>query len=139
MPSEGAMKPSNHRAVPILLSVLLLLFLLHQFTQKVLHLSIPWADNYLDPLLCMPILLGGYQMEQRWLLGRQQLSFGEVMAITAFLSFVFEYLFPRFSAGFTADWWDVAAYFAGAWMFCLARKKLQDSGAGAATTDGGWR
>ncbi len=106
----------------------LLLFLAHQFTQKVLGLSIPWADGYLDALLCMPILLGGFLLEQRWLLGRQRLSFLEVMATTALLSFVFEYLFPRFSSGFTADWWDVAAYFAGALAFYV----LQLSAAGKA-------
>ncbi len=95
----------------------LLLFFAHQFTQKVLHLPIPWADGYLDPLLCMPILLGGYRLEQRWLFGRQRLSLFEVLAITALLSFIFEWIFPRFSSGFTTDWWDVAAYFAGAFLF----------------------
>ncbi|MCO6476602.1 MAG: hypothetical protein J5I94_08265 [Phaeodactylibacter sp.] len=100
----------------------LLLFFAHQFTQKVLHLPIPWADNYLDPLLCMPILLGGYRLEQHWLLRRQRLSLFEVLAITALLSFIFEWIFPRFSSGFTTDWWDVAAYFAGALGFYLFQK-----------------
>ena len=103
--------------------LLLLLFLIHQLTQKVLELPIPWADSYLDPLLCMPLLLGGYQLEQRWLLGRERLSLVEVMAITGLLSFVFEYLFPRFSSGFTADWRDVAAYFTGALLFYLAQER----------------
>ncbi|MCB9296782.1 MAG: hypothetical protein H6559_27240 [Lewinellaceae bacterium] len=108
----------------------LLLFLAHQFTQKVLGLSIPWADNYLDTLLCMPILLGGYRLEQRWLLGRQRLSFLEVVAITAVLAFVFEYLFPRFSSGFTADWWDVAAYFAGSLGFYWWQERRNAEGKG---------
>ncbi len=101
------------------------LFLAHQLAQKVLQLPIPWADNYLDTLLCMPILLGGYLLEQRWLLGRQRLPLLEVIVITALLSFVFEYLFPRFSSGFTADRWDVAAYFAGALAFYLFQEKTE--------------
>ena len=103
-------------------SLLLALFLAHQFAQKVLGLSIPWADNYLDTLLCMPILLSGFRLEQHWLLGRQRLTLFEVLAITSFLSFVFEYLFPRFSSSFTADWWDVWAYFAGAVAFYVVQK-----------------
>ena len=113
---SGYLNPST------MMPFLLLLFLSHQFTQKVLGLSIPWADNYLDPLLCMQILLSGFRLEQRWLLGRQRLTLFEVLAITSFLSFVFEYLFPRFSSGFTADWWDVAAYFAGAAAFYVVQE-----------------
>lgn len=90
------------------------LFLLHQVSQKGLGLSFPLADNYLDTLLCMPLLLTGYQAEQRWLWGRTRLSLWEVLGTTAVLSFAFEWGFPRMSPGFTADWFDVAAYFTGA-------------------------
>ncbi len=107
----------------LLLYLFITLFLAHQFTQKVLHFPIPWADNYLDCLLCMPILLSGYRLEQRWLLGRQRLSLFEVLSTTALLALVFEGLFPRLSEGFTADWWDAMAYFAGAFLFCLLQDK----------------
>ena len=40
------------------------LFIAHQLSQKVWGLSLPWADSYLDPLLCMPLLLTGYTAEQ---------------------------------------------------------------------------
>jgi len=103
------------------------LFLLHQLSQKVLGWSIPPADNYLDTLLCMPLLLTGYQAEQRWLWGRKDLGLWEVVGATAALSFVFEWGFPRLSPAFTADWLDVAAYFAGAllWSFWAFSRKEQ--------------
>lgn len=96
------------------------LFVLHQIGQKALGWSVPLADNYLDTLLCMPLLLTGFRAEQRWLWGRGDLSLWETLGITALLSFVFEWVFPRISAGFTADWIDVAAYFAGALLQYVA-------------------
>ncbi len=95
----------------------LFLFLGHQLTQKVLHIPIPLADNYLDNLLCMPLLLPGLQLQQRWLFGRPKLSFMEILAATALVAFASEWLFPRLSPAFTADLWDVAAYFGGAFVY----------------------
>lgn len=95
------------------------LFTAHQLTQKVWEISIPWADSYLDPLLCMPILLTGFTIEQRWLTKRPSLQPIEILAATGFLSFLFEWGFPRWSTGFTQDPWDVAAYFCGAALFYL--------------------
>jgi hypothetical protein len=97
-------------------------FIAHQLSQKVWGWRWAWADNYLDNLLCMPILLGGLLLERYWLLGQQRLSLPTVLAAAAFVSLVSEYFFPRFSAAFTADWWDVAAYFAGALAFYLCQQ-----------------
>lgn len=108
----GRMKP------PFLLALIaLVLFAGHQLSQKALGWRVAWADNYLDNLLCMPILLAGLLLERHWLLGRLRLSLAEVLIASAVVSFVSEYLFPRFSDAFTADWWDVAAYFAGGLLF----------------------
>lgn len=93
------------------------LFLLHQLSQKVMGWSIPPADNYLDTLVCMPLLLTGFQAEQRWLWGRRDLRPLEVIGITALLSFAFEGVFPLLNPAFTADWVDVAAYFSGAFSW----------------------
>jgi hypothetical protein len=90
------------------------LFAAHQLGQKVLGLSIPWADNYLDPLLCMPILLTLLEWERRFIWGAGPLRLHEIMIATGLLSVLFECGFPAWSARFTADIWDVAAYFAGA-------------------------
>ncbi|MCB0642547.1 MAG: hypothetical protein KDC44_12950, partial [Phaeodactylibacter sp.] len=53
---------------------LLLLFLLHQVLEKGLAIRFLLVDNYLDDLLCMPILLGALLGEQYDLLHRKQLS-----------------------------------------------------------------
>jgi hypothetical protein len=99
--------------------VSLLLFLAHQLAQKVWGVVIPWADAYLDPLLCMPLLLTGLAWQQRWLSGRPRLRLAEIVLATAMVAFFSEWLFPLWSASFTADPCDVAAYFAGAALFFL--------------------
>lgn len=80
---------------------------------------IPWADSYLDNLLCFPILLTGLLAERRWWKKDDTyvFSFFEIMVITAVLSWIFEVLFPKWSPGFTTDIWDVVAYFTGAILF----------------------
>lgn len=103
----------------IFLIVCLFLFLAHQLVQKVWGVAIPVADAYLDPLLCMPLLLTALTWQQRWLSGRPRLRLAEIILATAVTAFVSEWLFPRWSASFTADSWDVAAYFAGAGLFFL--------------------
>ncbi|MBK6619936.1 MAG: hypothetical protein IPH04_06420 [Saprospirales bacterium] len=107
---------------PLLCAVL---FLLHQISQKGLGMSIPLADNYLDTLLCMPLLLTGFQAEQARFWGKRRFGPFEIFCITAFLSFVFEWVFPRLSPRFTADWLDVAAYFAGAMAWYVATASWQ--------------
>lgn len=102
--------------------VSLLLFLAHQLVQKVWGVAIPMADAYLDPLLCMPLLLTGLEWQQRWLSGRPRLRLAEIILATAVVAFFSEWMFPRWSASFTADPWDVAAFFAGAGLFFLFRR-----------------
>lgn len=90
----------------------IVLFTLHQLAQKWWQLSIPLADHYLDPLLCMPILLGIWQWEQH-LLFRRAVTQSEFWILTVLLSILFEVGFPYFSSGFRADWIDVLLYFIG--------------------------
>ncbi len=96
------------------------MFVAHQLLQKVWHIAIPWADHYLDPLLCMPIVLTLLLAERRHIFGKgdaYRLSRTEVIVAVGALSFLFEVLFPYWSDRFTADWWDVAAYAAGGGFF----------------------
>ncbi|MCB9273996.1 MAG: hypothetical protein H6564_08135 [Lewinellaceae bacterium] len=112
---------SSFRSPVFLLS--LALFIGHQLSQKVLRISVPLADGYLDNLLCMPLLLPGLQLQQRWLFGKRALSAGDIWIATAFVAVVSEWLFPRLSVAFTADAWDVAAYFAGGLGYYFFQKK----------------
>ena len=97
-----------------------LLFLLHQFSQKVMSWAIPFADNYLDCLLCMPIFLTFLLIERRFLLQQStsySFPFWDTMAMTLFLAIIFEELFPLLADGFTKDYWDYVCYFIGGVFF----------------------
>ncbi len=79
-----------------------------------------WVDNYLDPLLCMPILLTLLLAERRHLWGKGGqycLTYKEIALAVVALSIIFEMVFPRLNARFVADWADVVAYIAGAVFF----------------------
>ena len=108
------MKAAYFRPVPLVAAIL---FVLHQLSQKVWGLSIPFADNYLDNLLCMPLILPGFQAEQRWLWGKEKITILEALLVTAVLSIVFEWAIPQISPAFTADGWDIVAYFAGTFIY----------------------
>ncbi len=93
---------------------------MHQILQKMIGISIPWADSHLDCLLCMPLLLTGWLMERRYFFyqnPQHRLSGAEIFFVTALLALLFEWGFPLLSPKFTADWWDVPAYFAGSLIF----------------------
>lgn len=95
----------------------LVLFALHQITQKGLELRLPLADNYLDNLLCLPVFLGFWLAERGLLWKQRRLSAFETAAAWIILSFIFEVIFPRLSDGFTPDWMDVLLYGLGALLF----------------------
>lgn len=99
---------------------MLLLVLLHQSLEKLLEIRIPVVDNYLDPLLLMPILLHLMLWERRIVFKKDLqyvFSLLEVTILFIVVSFVAEYLFPRWNAGFTADWRDVVCYACGTLIF----------------------
>ena len=96
------------------------LFIAHQILQKIGHISLPWLDNHLDCLLCMPLLLTAWLLERRYLIFKNpthRLSFLEVGGATLILALLFEWGFPALSPHFTSDWLDVLAYAAGSLLF----------------------
>ncbi len=95
-------------------------FVAHQVSQKLLGWAVPWADNYLDCLVCAPLLLTAFQYEQRRLWGERQLSPAKIVLVITLLILVSEVVFPRLSDQFTADWLDVVAITAGGWIYALA-------------------
>ncbi len=100
-----------------------LLFVAHQLTQKVWQLSLPWADSYLDNLVCMPIFLHTWRLEQAWLRGRDRpIDYLEGIAITCLVVVFSEWLFPIWSPHFTPDKWDVVCYALGSTVYLLKHK-----------------
>lgn len=101
-------------------------FVIHQLLQKILHINLPWLDHYLDPLLCMPILLTLLLAERRHLFYKNnnyQLSLKEVMIALIILSVLFEVVFPKLSSKFTADWGDIITYIIGSSFFYIVLNK----------------
>lgn len=99
--------------------LLVLLFVCHQVLEKVLMIRLPFVDNYLDDLLCMPILLGGLLAEQMDLFKRQRLTWVEGLICFVLISCLFELILPGFYVGYTADVWDLCCYACGGLFFFL--------------------
>ena len=96
--------------------VCLLLFLVHQLLQKVLAVSLPFLDSYLDPFLCIPIILPLLALERHYLLGLSYFNAsdpGDAAIVTVALSVIFEVGFPTWSSSFVQDKYDFVAYAAG--------------------------
>ena len=103
-----------------------LLLTMHQITQKMLTYDLGWVDNYLDALLCMPILLGLLLQERQFIIAKYfkptsqnnyHFSILEITLATVFFAIIFEEGFPKWSSSFTKDYLDYAAYFMGALLF----------------------
>ena len=101
--------------------------ILHQFAERFLDWHWLWADAYLDPLLCMPLILGLVEWEWAIRFDKPKLHLLEVVAITVSGILLFEWGFPNWSASFTADPWDAAAYLAGSTLFYAVQKLVGTS------------
>jgi hypothetical protein len=106
----------------IFITICGLLFIIHQLTQKLFLWSLPLLDSYLDPLLCVPLLLFGLDRERHHLWKSAPLSALNIFILTAFFALLFEGLFPYLSDGFTQDWVDIFFYFTGAGLYIFFRK-----------------
>jgi len=102
------------------------LLVLHQIFQKIVKWNWSFIDNYADPFLGIPILLGVLLQERKYILSRYfkdqynenyQLSVLEIIVATIFFTILFEEGFPRWSASFTKDYWDYLAYGSGSFVF----------------------
>ena len=101
------------------------LFILgHQVLQKGLEITIPWIDSYLDPLLCMPVVLYLWQWDRTYIWGiRKAIGWAEIAGTTIVLSLVFEGFFPLWHSRFYYDPWDILCYGIGAGLYGLASAK----------------
>lgn len=97
----------------------ILLFLIHQYVQKVLLIPIPFLDNYLDDVLCAPIFLSFLLLERRFILKQKNYTFSslEVFIYVLVMGLIFELAFPVWSSAFTQDYWDFLAYYLGGFLF----------------------
>jgi hypothetical protein len=107
-----------------LFTACILLFALHNCLQIWLKIPLPWADNYLDPILMMPLVLTLYAYEKPMLQKPDiGLTFNEIVAITVVVSFVAEYVFPKVNSACVGDIWDVLGYCLGSALYILKEHK----------------
>jgi predicted membrane channel-forming protein YqfA (hemolysin III family) len=110
------------------------LFGAHQALQKLLQISVPFVDLYLDNLLAMPIILTLLLAERRILFKRgrnYRLPLLDVVVATIYIIFIAELIFPLLSDKFVADWWDVLFYTLGSVLFLLTINRLPFDRAGS--------
>ena len=97
-----------------------ILFVLHQILQWGVGVQIPLLDSYLDPLLCMPVILFLYEWELNMLYKKPGLSLIDMLIITTWLAIIFEWVFSYLSDKFIFDPVDFAFYFAGTILYYMA-------------------
>ncbi len=118
--------PTSPRAWPVrplAYTACALAFVAHQIAQRLLGISVPLLDAYLDPFLAVPLLLGLAALERWWLRTRSRSTWrgftgAEVAAMTIALALVFEELFPRLDPlRQVRDGWDYLACGAGGLLY----------------------
>ncbi|MFA9189384.1 hypothetical protein [Flavobacterium magnesitis] len=79
----------------------------------------PLINNYVNDLLCLPLVLGAITFMIRCLKKDNSfmLPMRIILCMAAFYSFYFEYYLPELNPRYTADWIDVLLYFTGALAF----------------------
>src|SRR5690606_17399771 len=97
------------------------LFLLHQYIQKITTVSFPLIHSYLDPLLFMPILLTLITWERRLIYKNRSytLPLTHIFGYFLLVSILCEVVFPMWTEGMTADVWDVLCYALGTFLYII--------------------
>ena len=89
----------------------------------------PIINNYLNDLLCMPIVLFTCQYVLRKLKSdsRIQIPLRLVFLLTIGYALFFEYYLPQVQDRYTADYIDIILYFAGAVFFYSAERNMKST------------
>lgn len=111
-------------STPIAVSVLAFGLLL--YLAKLFQLNLPnWVHYYAADLLCMPLVLLIILALLRYFYGRQdfKIPLSAIASLTVYYALFFEWLLPKISQRYTADWLDVFMYTIGASAFYLLQNK----------------
>ncbi|PRD47181.1 hypothetical protein [Sphingobacterium haloxyli] len=110
-----------NRKLTLLFTVSSILFLMHQYAQKVAKVSLPIIDSYLDPILFMPIVLPliGWERKLIYQNPAYTLPLSHVFACFLLVSVLFEIILPLWNERMTADVWDVPFYALGALIYTI--------------------
>ncbi|MGM0635923.1 MAG: hypothetical protein ACQESK_07635 [Bacteroidota bacterium] len=119
----------KERPIIILVIVSALLFLIHQYLQMQAQINITFLDNYIDPIVLMPLILYAVLWERRIFLRNRNIVLTYIDILGYFLLMVLfgEVLFPIFSDKFTADYWDILAYAFGTLAYVVAKEASKET------------
>ncbi len=83
-------------------------------------------NNYVNDLLCLPLVLGAITFAIRRLKKDPlfTLSIVFIIVMTCFYAFYFEYYLPQINSRYTADWIDVSLYFSGGIAYYCCEKRF---------------
>lgn len=111
--------------IPIAIWIVGVAFIIHQITQKILHIAIPLIDNYFDPFACAVLALFIVEQEQKIIRKKPNYTFKyyELLGVALFIALLSEEIFPIYSSRFTKDIYDYFAFGAGALYFYSVRPK----------------
>ncbi len=106
--------------------IFLLVFILHQVSQYIFKIPLPFLNNYLDNFLAMPVILFLLLAEKKYIYKQkdQKLSLLFVIIATLYVALVTEWLFPLLSERFTADWFDLVFYSLGSAFYYFFMNRI---------------
>jgi hypothetical protein len=90
------------------------------FTLRRLHHPLPYVNGYITDTFALPVIANLGLWFQRVIIYKNNnyiLKPGHVIFVVIYVAFVFEWLMPRYSNKYTADWADVVLYIAGGYFF----------------------
>lgn len=96
-----------------------ILFILHQVSQKVIGMPLPFADAYLDPFCFGALVPHFLEMERAKLFRVKPLSKLDIAILALYLAILSEWLLPALSNRFTPDFFDVVSIFLGCFWFSV--------------------
>ncbi|MFC5271004.1 hypothetical protein [Adhaeribacter terreus] len=103
-----------------LLQICSFLYVLHTVLRRVVPIENGFLNNYLNDLLCLPLVLGAAVFLQRNMVLRQAdyaLTGWQIGLVVIYFSLMFEGVIPLFVSRYTADFFDVICYGLGGWAF----------------------
>ena len=90
------------------------------YYSQCVNLSLPWyVNDYLNDLLCIPLVLGLLSFAIRYLKNDSsfQFSISFIIGLALYYSLYFEYYLPDVNSRYTSDWIDIVLYFFGSILF----------------------
>lgn len=94
-----------------------LLFTGHFVLERLLRISCPALDRYLDPFCYLPLLLTVWLIDLHWMFGLRRLSGPFTLVASLFLVILAEIIFPTMEPAFVHDLWDYPVYLLGLGYF----------------------